>query len=81
MTVNLFGDHPSFAKNISAMSGVFSKVVCLSPTPEGNVIALAYTALPQTDYDTLKARAADIRDTTGLPAKKWLKDIRKALAL
>ena len=81
MTVNLFGDHPSFARNISAMSRVFEKVICLSPTPEGNVIAMAFTILPETDYDTLKLRAADIREKTGLPAKKWLKDIRRALAL
>lgn len=81
MTVNLFGDHPSFARNISAMSRVFEKVICLSPTPEGNVIAMAFTILPETDYDTLKSRAAYIREKTGLPAKKWLKDIRRALAL
>lgn len=81
MTVNLFGDHPSFARNISAMSRVFERVICLSPTPEGNVIAMAFTILPETDYDTLKLRAADIREKTGLPAKKWLKDIRRALAL
>jgi spermidine synthase len=46
MTVNLFGDHPSFARNISAMSAVFAKVICLSPTPEGNVIALAFKTMP-----------------------------------
>ncbi len=81
MTVNLFGDHPSFARNISAMSAVFAKVICLSPTPEGNVIALAFKTMPDVDDDALRMRAAEIRDTTGLPAKKWLKDIRRALSL
>ena len=79
MTVNLFGDHPSFEKNIAALSKSFEKVVCMSPTDEGNVIALAFRKLPELRSDELKAQAAEITNKTGLPAKKWIKDFRKVL--
>ncbi len=79
MTVNLFGDHPSFEKNLDALYKSFERVVCLAPTDEGNVIALAFKKPPETNDDELKARAAEIKDKTGLPAKKWIRDFRKAL--
>jgi len=37
MTVNLFGDHPSYAKNIKAMKFAFKQVLCLPPIHDGNV--------------------------------------------
>ncbi len=80
MTVNLFGDHPSFERNLSAMRKVFDAVACLSPTAEGNVIALAFKKRPEPDNDELRRRAEIVREKFGLPAKKWVKDIRKALA-
>lgn len=80
MTVNLFGDHPSFERNLSAMRKVFDAVACLSPTAEGNVIALAFKKRPEPDDDELGRRAEIVREKFGLPAKKWVKDIRKALA-
>jgi spermidine synthase len=40
MTVNLFGDHPSFAKNIKAMRWAFEQVICLPEVHDGNVVAL-----------------------------------------
>jgi spermidine synthase len=42
MTVNLFGDHPSFAKNIKAMRFAFDHVICLPEVHDGNVVALCF---------------------------------------
>ena len=77
MTVNLFGDHPSFEKNIHAMRKSFAEVVCLSPSKEGNVVALAFKKKPDFDIDKLTDRAAKIKEKYGLDAKKWLKDLKK----
>lgn len=81
MTVNLFGDHPSFERNLLAMRSVFDEIICLSPTAEGNVIALAFRKRPERlNYDELKSRAEMIKERFGLPAKKWAKDIKKVFA-
>lgn len=79
MTVNLFGDHPSFEKNVQAMRKSFSEVVCLSPSKEGNVVALAFKKQPDFNVDDLAIQAARIRETYGLDAKKWLKDLKNGL--
>ena len=74
MTVNLFGDHPSYEKNIDAMKKTFAEVICLSPSKEGNVVALAFRKKPE-----LKTRAVQISEKYGLDAKKWLKDLKNSL--
>jgi spermidine synthase len=82
MTVNLFGDHPSFAKNIKAMRFAFAHVICLPEVHEGNVVALCFKNRPSTDLDLdkdrLAARAAQIVAATKLPAKSWVKGIAAA---
>jgi spermidine synthase len=75
MTVNLFGDHPSFAKNIKAMKFAFAHVICLPEVHDGNVVALCFRDRPQLDHDALAARAAQIAAATKLPAKSWVKGI------
>jgi len=75
MTVNLFGDHPSFAKNIKAMKFAFDHVICLPEVHEGNVVALCFRDRPQLDKAALEARAAQIVAETKLPAKSWVKGI------
>jgi len=75
MTVNLFGDHPSFSKNIKAMKFAFDHVVCLPEVHEGNVVALCFRDRPQLDKAALEARAAQILAETKLPAKSWVKGI------
>lgn len=79
MTVNLFGDHPSYEKNIDAMRQAFAELVCLSPSKEGNVVVLAFKKSPELKIDDLNARAVQIRDMYGLDAKKWLKDLKNSL--
>ena len=76
MTVNLFGDHPSFAKNIKAMKFAFDHVICLPEVHDGNVVALCFARRPAHDAATLAARAAQIVSSTKLPAKAWLKGIQ-----
>ncbi len=79
MTVNLFGDHPSYEKNIDAMKKTFAEVVSLSPSKEGNVVALAFRKTPELKIDDLNTRAAQIREKYGLHAKIWLKDLKNSL--
>ena len=78
MTVNLFGDHPSFAKNIKAMKFAFDEVICLPEVHDGNVVALCFNKRPALDFEQLKARAEQIVATTKLPAKSWVKGIQAA---
>ncbi len=78
MTVNLFGDHPSFAKNIKAMKFAFGHVICLPEVHDGNVVAICFKQRPVVDFDALDARAAQIVGATKLPAKSWVKGIRAA---
>ena len=75
MTVNLFGDHPSFNKNIKAMKFAFAYVLCLPEVHDGNVVALCFKTRPQLDNAALAARAAQIVTATKLPAKSWVKGI------
>lgn len=79
MTVNLFGDHPSYAKNIKAMKFAFDQVVCLPPVHDGNVVAIAFKQKRAIDVVALKERAAQIVTDTKLPAKSWVKGIEQSL--
>ncbi|CDG81784.1 spermidine synthase [Janthinobacterium agaricidamnosum] len=78
MTVNLFGDHPSYAKNIKAMKFAFEQVICLPEVHDGNVVAIAFKSKPELDADRLAARAAQIVLDTKLPAKSWVKGINSS---
>jgi spermidine synthase len=80
MTVNLFGDHPSFKKNIKAMRFAFDTVICLPEVHDGNVVALCFKNKPDLDPERLAARAAQIVAATKLPAKSWVKGLQAALA-
>jgi spermidine synthase len=79
MTVNLFGDHPSFARNIKAMKFAFAHVICLPEVHDGNVVALCFQTRPVIDIEALTARAAQIVAATKLPAKSWVKGIAAAI--
>ena len=79
MTVNLFGDHPSFARNLRAMEFAFHTVIALPEIHDGNVIAIALRDAPSFDFPALYARAAEIEAQTQLPAKSWVNGIKSAL--
>jgi spermidine synthase len=76
MTVNLFGDHPSFARNIKAMKFAFEHVICMPEVHDGNVVAICFQTRPEIDFEALTARAAQIVAATKLPAKSWVKGIK-----
>lgn len=76
MTVNLFGDHPSYEKNLKAMRPAFAAVICLPPVHEGNVVALAFKRKPVLDFAALYERADQIHTQTGLPAKTWVNGLK-----
>ena len=74
-TINLFGDHPSFVRNMKHLKAAFDgRVVALPEVHEGNRIALAFSG-PQlaVSFSALKARARVIEDKLGLPARKWVR--------
>ncbi len=80
MTINLFGDHPSYAKNLKAMKFAFPQVVSLPEVHDGNVVAIAFKTRRNIDVAALADRAAQIVAETKLPAKSWLKGLKAALA-
>jgi NAD(P)-dependent dehydrogenase (short-subunit alcohol dehydrogenase family) len=79
VTVNLFGDHPSYRKNIQAMLPAFDAVISLPEVHEGNVVAIGFKNLPALDFADLYERAAVIRDITRLPARSWVNGIKSAV--
>jgi spermidine synthase len=79
MTVNLFGDHPSFKRNLKALRFAFAEVICLPQVHDGNVVALCFKSRPVLDLPALNARATAIQAATKLPAKSWVKGIEAAL--
>lgn len=76
VSVNLFGDHPSYAKNFKALKHAFAEVICLPPCHEGNVVALGFNKRPELDYEALYERADQIKTATRLPAKSWVNGIK-----
>lgn len=78
MTVNLFGDHPSYEKNLKAMRTAFPCVLCLPPVHDGNVVALAFKTRPALDFSALYTRADAIQRETRLPAKSWVNGLKSA---
>jgi spermidine synthase len=77
MTVNLFGDHPSYARNLKAMRYAFATVLCLPEVHDGNVVALCFKTRPALDFVRLKERAAAIQQATRLPAKSWVRGLQQ----
>ena len=77
MTVNLFGDHPSYAKNLKAMRFVFDQVLCLPEVHDGNVVAIAFRQKDvNLDFTALYERAVAINLATKLPAKSWVNGLK-----
>ncbi len=76
MTINLFGDHPSYVKNLKAMRHAFADIVCLPEVHDGNVIAIAFKKPRVLDFTQLHAQAAEITATTRLPAKTWVNGLK-----
>ncbi len=76
MTINLFGDHPSYLKNLKAIRYAFAEVICLQEVHDGNVIAIAFTRRQEIDFAVLHERAVHIKQETKLPTKAWVNGIK-----
>jgi spermidine synthase len=76
MTVNLFGDHPSYLKNLKAMRPFFDDIICLPEVHEGNVVERAFKTAREINMPELYAMASRITETTRLPAKSWVNGIK-----
>ena len=76
MAVNLFGDHPSYDKNLHVMEAVFPRVLCLPEIDAGNIVAFAFKNGQKLDFQTLYDRAMQVEDATGLPARKWVSGLK-----
>ncbi|KVU95149.1 spermidine synthase [Burkholderia ubonensis] len=81
-TINLFGDHPSFVRNMKHLNAAFdNRVIALPEVHDGNRIALAFSG-PALDvtFAQLDARAKVIEAAVDLPARKWVKALKASAA-
>jgi spermidine synthase len=80
-TINLFGDHPSFVRNMKHLNAAFDhRVIALPEVHDGNRIALAFSG-PALDvtFAQLDARARVIEDAVDLPARAWVKALKASV--
>jgi spermidine synthase len=77
VTVNLFGDHPSYLKNLKVMGFAFDYVISLPMVHDGNVVAIGFNSRPKFDFIALYARAAAIKLATKMPAKSWVDGLKQ----
>lgn len=80
LTVNLFGDHPSFKRNQKNLNYVFDHVIYLPQVHDGNIVAIAFKQAQKLDYKLLLERAKAIKAAHKLPAKQWVDAIKLSSA-
>jgi spermidine synthase len=79
-TINLFGDHPSFVRNMKRLSEAFDgRVVALPEVHDGNRVAIAFSG-PALDvpFAQLQERAKLIEKQLALPARTWVKGLQES---
>lgn len=79
MTVNLFGEHRSYKKNLDAIRKSFPFVVSMPKCQEGNIVVLAFKRKPDIDFKKLMENARQIKQDTGIAALKWIKELKPAI--
>ncbi len=77
MTINLFGDHPSFVRNMRNLNEAFdNRMIALPEVHDGNRIAITFAGLAlDVSFATLDDRAKLIEAELGLPARQWVKGL------
>ena len=77
LTVNLFGAHESFARNIRNLSRAFEgRILTLPQIDAGNQIVLAFNGPPlEVPLDRLLSRAEQVEARFGLPARRWARSL------
>jgi len=78
MTVNLFGAHASFGRNMRALRAAFDgRVIALPEVHEGNRVAIAFNGPPlHARWKQVDERARAIEALLALPASSWVKALR-----
>lgn len=73
MAVNLFGNHPSYVRNLANIRRAFDgRVLVLPEVDEGNVVVLALKGpLLEVSVSRFLERAARVESRSGLPARRW----------
>ena len=73
-TINLFGHHDSFPKNIANIRAAFDDRIIMFPeTEDGNRIVLAFKGEPwEFTREQLEIRAQEVQDKYGLPGPSFL---------
>lgn len=76
-SINLFGSHPSFQRNLDNIREVFKgQVLVLPEIEEGNTIVLAFKGLGlEITTQELLDRADIVQQETKLPARRWAKSL------
>ena len=80
LTLNLFGRHPSFNKNIFNLCEAFGDRVLVFPeVHDFNIVAIAFKG-PSIDipWSMIKERAKQVQKRWDIPAKKWVKQLKTA---
>jgi spermidine synthase len=77
LTVNLFGAHASFERNIRNLSQAFEgRLLSLPQIDAGNQIVLAFKGPRlEVSIEQLLARAEALETQYRLPAKKWVRSL------
>ncbi|AIO68257.1 spermidine synthase [Burkholderia oklahomensis] len=80
-TINLFGDHPSFVRNMKHLNAAFGqRVIALPEVHDGNRIALAFSGPAlSASFAQLTERAKLIEADLRLPARSWVKGLKASL--
>ena len=83
LTVNLFGDHASFDRNMRHLADAFEgRVLALPEVHEGNRVAIAFHGPPLTvPWTTLRERAALVARRLRLPASSWVDGLHAVASL
>jgi len=77
MSINLFGAHASFEKNIKRISQAFDgRLLSLPQIDAGNQVVLAFKGPPlEVAIESLLSRAEIVESQYGLPAKRWVRSM------
>ena len=77
LSVNLFGHHESFERNLRHLKTVFDgRLLLLPPVDEGNQIVLAFKGPPlSVSKSQLVERAQQVEQQYRLPARRWARSI------
>lgn len=79
MSVNLFGRDASFDRSVARIAAAFGEdaLWVMRPTKEGNTVVLATKGLSVPPRAALAARAENIQTRFALPARKWLRMMKR----